>query len=106
MYFARETTPNLVCALMELHVSWNGSLLLTFRDNLFAPSTRVKQSKYSWTIAANFCVGGILQSHYITTVHKFDNVTLSEFLKSADKLFSFSNAITGSEQLLQMTLCD
>jgi len=36
-YFERETIPNLICALLGLHASWNDSSLPTFRDNLLAP---------------------------------------------------------------------
>jgi len=57
-------------------------------------------------MTAHFCVGEILQSHYITTVSNYDYMTLSEFLKSGDKYFSSSNAIIGSEQQLQMAMCD
>jgi len=34
-----------ICAISGLYAAWNGSSLQTFRDNLPAPSSRVKQSK-------------------------------------------------------------
>ena len=36
-----------ICALVENYAALSGSYVLTFRDNLSVPSSRVK--KYSWT---------------------------------------------------------
>jgi hypothetical protein len=34
-----------ICVLLGHYAAWNDNPLLTFRDNVSAPSSRVKQSK-------------------------------------------------------------